>query len=165
MTMAEDSLTAFNFQKLGSDNYIEWQFSMQMYLTAKSLWEIVTGEETVAVGASEDDKLKFKKRHNLAFSALGLGVKKDLQIYVRNSKTAKEAWDALENHFEEKTLSKIILYRRKLYSARMLEGKSMTDHLNNLKTIAEHLEALEDPVRERELVMILLSSLPEEYNN
>ena len=73
-----ESLTAFNFKKLGPDNYIEWKFSMQMYLTAKSLWEIVSGEETLLATASEDDKLKFKKRHDLAFSALGLGVKKDL---------------------------------------------------------------------------------------
>ena len=78
--MSEDSLTAFNFQKLGSDNFVEWKFSMQMYLTAKSLWEIVTGEETVAETASEEEKLKFKKRHNLAFSVIGLGVKKDLHI-------------------------------------------------------------------------------------
>ena len=47
----------------------------------------------------------------------------------------------------------------------MAESKSMTDHLNEVKTIAEHLEALEDPVAEKNLVMILISSLPNEYNN
>ena len=45
--MSENSLTAFNFEKLGADNYLDWKFSMQMYLTAKSLWEIVSGEEVV----------------------------------------------------------------------------------------------------------------------
>ena len=41
----------------------------------------------------------------------------------------------------------------------------MIDHINRLKTIADHLEALDDAPPERELVMILISSLPDEYNN
>ena len=47
----------------------------------------------------------------------------------------------------------------------MEKDNSMVDHVNKLKTIAEHLEALEDPVSEKDLVMILISSLPDEYNN
>ena len=41
----------------------------------------------------------------------------------------------------------------------------MTEHINKLKTISEHLEALDDAVLEKDLVMILISSLPEDYNN
>ncbi len=104
--MAEQSLMGFNFGKLGLDNYIDWKFSMKMYLTGKDLWEIVTGEETLAETATADEKLKFKKQHNLAFSSIGLGVKKDLQIYVRNCTTAKEAWDALGSRFQKKGLVK-----------------------------------------------------------
>ena len=157
--------SGFRVEKLSSENYHNWKFDMRMLLIGKDLWEIVSGGEVLAQGAPEKERIAFRKRDNRAHSIICLAINSDLKIYVRGTKNSKEAWDALENHFEEKTLSKIILYRRKLYSARMLEGKSMTDHLNNLKTIAEHLEALEDPVRERELVMILLSSLPEEYNN
>ena len=42
---------------------------------------------------------------------------------------------------------------------------TMIDHVNKLKTIAEQLEALDDPVSDKDLVMILISSLPDEYNN
>ena len=41
----------------------------------------------------------------------------------------------------------------------------MTTHINHIKTISEHLEALDDPVPEKDLVMILISSWPPEYNN
>ena len=41
----------------------------------------------------------------------------------------------------------------------------MVEHVNKLKTIAEHLEALDDMVSEKDLVMILISSLPEDFNN
>ena len=41
----------------------------------------------------------------------------------------------------------------------------MVDHVNALRTIGEHLESLEDPVADKDMVMILLSSLPSEFNN
>ena len=147
------------------DNYLSWKFSVKMYLIGKDLWDIVEGTDVLAEEAGEDDRRKFKKRDNLALASICLAVSTSLQIYVRNSKTGKEAWDNLASHFEEKTLSKKIYYRRMLYSARMAKGTSMVSHVNNIKTIAEHLEAVDDPVVEKDLVMILISSLPDEYNN
>ena len=46
----------------------------------------------------------------------------------------------------------------------MAKGTDMTDHINYLKTLAEHLEAVDDAVLEKDLVIILISSLSEEYN-
>ena len=40
----------------------------------------------------------------------------------------------------------------------------MINHINYIKTLSEHLEAVEDPVQEKDLVIILISSLPDEYN-
>ena len=48
---------------------------------------------------------------------------------------------------------------------RLEKGTTMTTHVNQLKTISEHLEALDDVVQEKDLVMILISSLPDDYNN
>ena len=46
----------------------------------------------------------------------------------------------------------------------MEKGTSMVNHINYIKTLSEHLEAIEDPILEKDLVIILISSLPEEYN-
>ena len=40
----------------------------------------------------------------------------------------------------------------------------MTNHVNEIKTISEHLEAIGDPIAEHDLLIILISSLPEEFN-
>ena len=88
----------------------------------------------------------------------------NLQIYVRSAQNAKEAWNNLEKHFEEKSLSRKIFYRRKLYAARMEKGTQMIDHINYVKTLSEHLETVGDAVAEKDLVIILISSLPEDYN-
>jgi hypothetical protein len=147
---------------LTDDNYHSWKFTMKMQLIGKGLWEITEGTEVAEEDARQQDIRYFKKRENMALATICLGVAERLQIYVRNSKCAKEAWDALEDHFEEKTLSRKIMVRRKLYQARM-KG-SMVEHINYVRTIADQLESLDDPVSEKDLVMVLLSSLPDHYN-
>ena len=47
----------------------------------------------------------------------------------------------------------------------MNEETPMVDQINDLKTIAERLECLDDTVAEKDLVMILLKSLPKSYHN
>ena len=92
----------FKLEKLTVENYHGWKFSVKMYLIGKDLWDIVQGTEVLAEDANEDDKKKFRKRDNLALASICLAVSTNLQIYVRNTKTSKEAWDNLSNHFEEK---------------------------------------------------------------
>ena len=152
-------------QKLGRENYHAWKFNAKMVLIGKDLWDLVTGDEILPEEASEATRKAFRKKDNRALSCICLAISEDLQIYVRNAKSSKEAWDSLANHFEEKTLSKKIYYRRKLYATRMDDGSSMIEHVNKIKTIAEHLEALDDMVVEKDLVMILISSLPDDFNN
>lgn len=46
----------------------------------------------------------------------------------------------------------------------------MINHVNYLKTLSEHLDAIGDPIKEnfviiRDLVIILINSLPDEYNH
>ena len=116
--MATEDLT-FKIEKLNADIYHSWKFNMKMYLIGKDLWEIVTGNEVMDKDLSDAEKRKFKKRENQALAAICLAVSTNLQIYVRSSETAGAAWENLEKHFQQKTLSKKIFYRRKLYSARM----------------------------------------------
>ena len=156
--------SSYKVEKLNGNNY-QWKFSTRMYLLGKDLWDIVDGSEVLGENATEDEQKKFKKRENLAISLVSLSVCPSLHIYIRNAKSSKEAWESLANRFEEKTLSRKIHYRRKLYSARMEKTITMETHINNLKTTSEYLEALDDEVQEKDLVMILISSLPDEYNN
>ena len=161
--MAENNSDVEKLQ--GADDYHAWKFSMRMFLLGRDLWEIVEGSETVEEYNTDPERRKFKRRENHALSKICLSISPSLHIYVRSCKTAKEAWDNLEKRFEEKSLTKKIEYRRKLYAGRYVEGTLMIEHVNHLKNIAERLEALGDPVSEKDLVMILISSLSETYNN
>ena len=160
--MSEES---FKVEKLNGENYHSWKFNLKMYLMGKDLWDIVQEVEVLTERSTPQQRELFRKRDNRAMSIINLSITNDLQIYVRSAKSATEAWNNLADHFEEKTLSKIIYYRRKLYKMSMGKGMTMESYVNSLKTVSEHLEALNDPVSEKDLVMILISSLPEDYNN
>ena len=162
--MAASEETNFKVEKLTADNYHSWKFNMKMYLIGKDLWDIVKGDEEIDDDASAEEKRKFKKRENVALAAVCLSISQSLQIYVRSADNAKSAWDILEKHFQRNTLSRKIHYRRKLYSARMEKGANMIEHINSIKVLSEHLEAIDDAITEKDLVIILISSLPDEYN-
>ena len=156
---------SFKVEKLTGPNYHSWKFSMKMLLVGKDLWDVLNGSEVLEPDASDVERKKFRKRENYALSIICLAVNTSLHIYIRSAKTPQEAWRNLADRFEEKSLARKIFYRRKLYSCRLERGQSMEDHVNDIKTISEHLESLDDPVQEKDLVMILISSLTDDYNN
>ena len=154
----------FKFEKLTAENYHTWGFSMKMYLIGKELWDIVTSAETLSDEATTDQKKQFKKCENDSLTTISLSISTSLEIYVRSATTGKEAWDKLEKHFQQKTLSRKIFLRRKLYSAKLEKVGDMANQVNETKAISEHLETIGDPVVEHDLVLILISSLPEKFN-
>ena len=109
---AED--ISFKVEKLTGEKYHSWNFQMKMCLIGKDRWEIVAGTEQLAERTSDVEQRRFRKRENLALAPVCLSVATNLQIYVRLAKNAKEAWDNLGQHFEQKSLSRKIFYRRKL---------------------------------------------------
>ena len=127
MAMVQDT-SSFKVEKLTTDNYYTWKFNMKIFLIGKDLWDIVNGNEQLDENADADVRNKFRRRDNQALAIICLSISTDLQIYVRGAETGKVAWDTLANHFEEKTLSKKIFYRRKLYSTRMVKGTDIVTH-------------------------------------
>ena len=121
--------------------------------------EIHSSNPPVVTGICDPNKSQARHYHNF------LAIATNLQLCVRSAKTAKQAWDNLEKHFQQKPLCKKIFCRQKLYSARMVTDQNMTKHINYMKTLAEHLSAIDHEITEKGLVIILIGSLPEKYNH
>ena len=88
--MATEDIS-FRVKKLTGDSYHSWKFQMKMCLIGKDLWEIVTGTDQLAEGATDAEQRKFRRRENFALASVCLSVATNLQIYVRSAKSAKEA--------------------------------------------------------------------------
>ena len=119
MATADDDNSSFKVERLTAENYFSWKFNMKMFLIGKKLWEMVTAAESLPGTASQEEQKRFKMRDNPAPASVCLSVFTSVQIYVGTVQSAKEAWEILQKHFEEKSLSRKIFYWRKLFSARM----------------------------------------------
>ena len=128
-----------------------------MVLKARKLWKYVDG--SVVGGDAKSQELDQD-----AFSQIALTVSDGVVGHIRNAKNAREAWLKICSVFEQKGLSSQIFLRRKLINVKLDESQSMQTHINKIRELANQLEAIGDPVRDRELAIIILSSLPEKFN-
>lgn len=76
-----------------------------------------------------------------------------------------EAWKKLEEIYKPSgPIRKVTLYK-KLLNLRMLESMTMAEYLNSFTEISEKLAEVGIEIAEELLAIILLSSLPKEYEN
>jgi gag-polypeptide of LTR copia-type len=100
-----------------------------------------------------------------ALSQIALTVSDGVIGHIRNAKTARQAWLKICSVFEQKGLSSQVFLLRKLLNVKLDDGESMQSHINKIRELSDQLEAIGDPVRDRQLAIITLCSLPERYNS
>jgi hypothetical protein len=61
---------------------------------------------------------------------------------VAEKKTTKKIWDTLTKLYESKFLHNKIFLKRRLYTLRMAETTSVTDHINTIRTLFSQLTML-----------------------
>ena len=138
---ADDSI--LRVEKSDGQNFHLWKFKMQMVLEDKDLWDIVSGEEVEPSGqGSTDDAARGKchQRSRTAMATICLLLSDSQLLLVRSAKTAKDAWLKLESHYEKKSLANKLFLRRKYLTTMLLDGDRMIDHVNNVRSLAEHLD-------------------------
>ncbi|XP_054261076.1 coiled-coil domain-containing protein 170-like isoform X1 [Macrosteles quadrilineatus] len=84
----------------GRENFSTWKFAMKAYLVHDDLWDVI--EETPPDPISDNWKKKDKKAH----SRIVLFVDKINYSHIRDTRTAAEAWNALEKAFEDSGLTR-----------------------------------------------------------
>ena len=163
--MAKMALTTdFKILKLSGANYRNWTFNMRLYLESLDLFAHVDGSvEVPAKDASAQVKQEFKTASKKAWTYICLAVEPDQQIHVRNTTTAKEAWDALKSQFARISISQIVRLRQKYYSSKFQSGRNMLEHINHVKSLHDQLKEMGANIDDGELAMTLLASLLDEF--
>lgn len=147
----------YQVDKLTNSNFTIWKFRIEMVLKARKLWKYV---ETEADGSS----VKEKEQEQEALSQIALTVSAGVVGHIRNTKTARQAWLKICSVFEQKGLASQVFLRRKLINVKFDGCQPMQNHINKIRELSDQLEAIGDPVKDRELAIIILCSLPERYN-
>jgi hypothetical protein len=147
----------YQVDKLTNSNFTTWKFRIEMVLKARKLWKYV---ETEA-----DGSVKEKEQEQEALSQIALTVSDGVIGHIRTAKTARQAWLKICSVFEQKGLASQVFLRRKLINVKFDGNQPMQNHINNVRQLSDQLEAIGDAVKDRELAIIILCSLPERYNS
>ncbi|KAL4283007.1 hypothetical protein GQ457_16G004330 [Hibiscus cannabinus] len=110
------------------------------------------------------DNNKWNEMDENAIADLHLALADEVLSSIEEKKTAKEIWDHLTKLYEAKSLHNKIFLKRKLYSLRMSESTSVTEHLNMLNTLFSQFTSLSYKIEPQERAELLLQSLPDSYD-
>ena len=100
-----------------------------------------------------------------ALSSIHLCLADDVLFNIVSEKTVAGLWTKLETLYMTKSLTNRILLKRQLYSFRMKEGTTITDHLNTFNTLVVQLESIEVKFESDDKAVTLLCSLPESWDH
>ena len=163
--MASSSKTnALRFAKMNGSNYRAWVFNMRLYLESLDLFDHVIGTEAApGEDAPDEARTNFNMGAKKAWTHICLAIEPEQQLHVRETTTAKEAWDALKKQFARESLLPKVRLSQQYYSCRFHSGDNMLEHIGKLRSLHDQLKEMGVELDDKELAMTLLASLPEDY--
>jgi hypothetical protein len=117
-----------------------------------------TTEEKEAQRKWKDGDAKTRCRIELAISDAEM-------VHIMGAETAREMWEQLTTVKESKGRLGVLATRRALYRAAAEEGFDMPEHIAKLRQLQEELHTMGNKVPDDDFVMILITSLPESWDN
>lgn len=100
-----------------------------------------------------------------ARTRIELSIGDSEMIHITGASTAKDMWSQLSMVKESKGRLGVLATRRALYRASAEEGFDMVTHVSKLRGLQDELHVMENLVSDEDFVMILLTSLPESWDN
>lgn len=148
----------FNIDKLIETNYDTWSLQIKAILVHQDLWDVVSSNEI------KDDAV-WKRSDEKALSTIILTVTPMQLSYIKNSKTANNAWNALKDiHRPKGPVRKVTLFK-KLLCMRMSENDCIQEYLCKFACVVEKLAEIEITLQEDLLVIMVMASLPKSFEN
>lgn len=159
-----DIKTTSLLTKLNNTNYFHWKQKMELLLLKENLHHTLT-QEPPNQFADASTLTKWNSENNQARGLIGLALEDGQLIHVKNLNTAREMWFALKEIHERETITSQITTMKKLCKLQMSENEDVETHLNVISELIQQLSDMGTHVEEKWKIAILLSSMPETYDN
>jgi hypothetical protein len=167
------SSSGYHIKLLKGDNWVPWicrmlavllDLNLEKYIEKTVMSPIAadpnnpTKDETEAMDKWREGDARTRTRIELAIGDTEM-------IHISSASTAREMWDQLTMVKESKGHLGVLATRRALYRATVEEGFEMVTHISKLRQLQEELHIFSSLVSVEDFVMILLTSLPESWDN
>lgn len=147
---------------LTDSNYFLWEFNARMALARKGLQDHVAAMKPEQAMMRETAEWKANDLKALAVLAKMLSA--NYQSMIREATTALEAWEILRRFFVNQNLHNRVQLRKRLHDFKMNDGDNLMDHLLHFDDLCLRLSAVGDSLQDDERLVILLGSLPRDYD-
>ena len=157
------SLQKFEIEKFnGSNDFTLWKVKMQALLVQQGCAAALEGEGNLPATMEAAVKADILSR---AHSTILLSLADEVLREVIGKTTAASLWKALEDKYQNKSLTIRLYQKQRLYNLRMTENTSVKEHVDNFNRIVLDLQAVDVKIDEEDQALILLCSLPSSYEN
>lgn len=155
--------STIKIEPLGRHNFDTWKVHIEALLIRSGGWKYVSGtcqkpnDEAAAETWVEED-LKARSDLILAISPSELKL-------VKGIKTSREVWTKLHEVYQSKGPARKALLLKRLILQRMKSGDDVRDHVVSFFDTVDKLQDMEITINDDLLSIMMLYSLPEEFEN
>ena len=143
----------------GTNNFGMWQCEVLHVLCQQEL-DVALEEKPDMM----DDK-EWIKINRQTCSTIRLCLANDHKYSVMRETLAKKLWETLKEKYMKKSLKNRLYMKKKHYRFTYTPDMSMKDHVNSFNKILAYLLNLDEQIEDEDKALLLLNSLPAEYNH
>src|SRR5882757_1478312 len=166
----------YRIELLGANNWMPWKRHMLAVLRDLDLEEYIEKDSKEPVPANSSTPTEYEKgliktwkmRDAKARTRIELAIGDAEMIHISGAMTAmtaREMWSQLTTVKESRGRLGVLATRRALYRASTADDFEMVDHISMLRKLQEELHLMGSIVTDKDFVMILITSLPEAWDN
>ncbi|KAF4622418.1 hypothetical protein D9613_009127 [Agrocybe pediades] len=172
--MSDENTTAnYRMELLKAHNWMPWKRKMLAVLEDLGLDSYIERDakrpESAIPGKPTAEEIeaqtKWDKGDRKARCRIELSISDAEIVHVMGARTAREMWDQLCTVKETKGTLGVLATRRALFRTQAEEGFDMSEHVSKLRQLQEELHIMGSVISDEDFVMILLTSLPESWEN
>lgn len=104
------------------------------------------------------------KADRQAKATIDLLVEDDQLRHIRDAVSAREAWHALKSYHQKASLTNQVYLLKRLCNMKLEKSGDMETHINRTLNMVDELAALGEVLKEKLIIAMLLTSLPESYS-
>jgi hypothetical protein len=160
-------------EMLKATNWMPWKRRMQAVLRDLGLEKYVAKDAKIPESADpqrptteeKEAARKWVEGNAKVQTRIELAISDPEMIHISGAMSVWEMWDQLTMVKESKGKLGVLATRRTLYRMTADEGFDMVEHISKLRKLQEELHLMENKVEDEDFVMILITSLPESWDN